>query len=108
MLTRFGGRRVVIVVEPRLLSETLARAVQRPDVDVTIGLEPPTADKEPFDIAVVMGDEPEGLHADVIVRVPGAETDCEGSITTAEGTEPAALGTLAGFLQALDRFLGCL
>ena len=102
-----GGRRVVIVVEPRLLSETLARAVQQHDVDVTIGLDPPVADEERFDIAVVSGEVPAGLHADVVVRVPDDSDEDGGSITTAHGTEPAALGTLAGFLKALDRFLGC-
>jgi hypothetical protein len=107
VLTRLGGRRVVIVVEPRLLSETLARALQRPDVEVSIGLEPPVAGEERFDVAVVMGDVPPGVNADVVVRVPEGDGE-EGSITTPQGTEPAALGTLPGFLKALERFLSCL
>ena len=72
---RLGGRRVVIVVEPRLLSETLARALERSDADVTIGLDPPIEDDERFDIAIVTGDVPPDLHADVVVRVPDGEAD---------------------------------
>ena len=96
-------RRVAISVQPRLLADTLRRALERPDVDVVVvGHEDPLA----VDIAIITGDLPDRVTADVVVRIPDAAQAGKGSITTPSGRESAVLNDLAAVLEALDRFLG--
>ena len=100
-------RRVVIAVEPRLLADTLVRALERPDVHIVVTLDsaPDEAAVQPFDVAVVTDDLPAGVSADVVLRLSGTADMTDGSVTTVDGTQPAALGDLTGLLQTLNRFL---
>ena len=100
-------RRVVIAVEPRLLADTLVRALERPDVHVVVTLDPPSTEipAQAFDVAVVTDDLPVGVSAEVVLRLSGAAGMADGSVTTVEGTQPAALGDLIGLLETLNRFL---
>ena len=100
-------RRVVIAVEPRLLADTLVRALERPDVHIVVTLDPAPdeAAVQPFDVAVVTDDLPAGVRADVVLRLSGTADMTDGSVTTVDGTQPAALGDLTGLLQTLNRFL---
>ena len=102
-----GTRRVVIAVEPRLLADTLVRALERSDVHIVVTLDSPPAEPpaEPYDVAVVMDRLPQGISADVILRLAGTEGMTEGSVTTVDGTEAAALRDLTGLLETLNRFL---
>ena len=93
----------MIAVRPRLLSDTLVRALTRPDLDVV--LEPDAAAGGLYDVAVVMGDMPHGISADVVIRLPEDSESQSGSITTMSGTEPASVVDLAGLLETLNRFL---
>lgn len=99
-----AGRRVVIIVEPRLLADTLSRAVARGPVDVVIAIEG-AAVEGPFDLAVVRGEVPAWLTAHTVIRLPETERGVAGSITTPRGTQPAIFGDLTALLQALDRQL---
>ena len=100
------ARRVVIAVEPRLLADTLMRALERPDVHIVVTLDPPSEPAErPFDVAVVMDELPVGVSAEVVLRLAGTAGMTEGSVTTVEGTEAAALRDLTGLLETLNRFL---
>jgi hypothetical protein len=100
-------RRVMIAVEPRLLADTLVRALQTPDVDVVVTLDSPMVETpaQPYDVAIVMDRLPTGVRADVVLRLAGAAGMTEGSVTTVEGTEAAALRDLSGLLETLNRFL---
>ena len=102
-----GVRRVVIAVEPRLLADTIGRTIQRSDLHVVINLDSASAPahQEPFDVAVIMDELPAGVTADVVVRLGPTAEMAEGSVTTPEGTEPAAVRDLAGLLETLNRFL---
>lgn len=100
-----GTRRVVIVVEPRLLADTLARALHGSDIEVTLSLATSPGESETFDVAVVKGAVGQEITADVIVRLPDPEAAEVGSITTADGTEPAVLNDLASLLETLNRFI---
>lgn len=102
-----GARRVVIAVEPRLLADALMRALDSPDLHVVVTLDPPPAETsaQPFDVAVVTDDLPAGITADVVLRLSGTAGMTQGSVTTVEGTHPAALRDLAGLLETLNRFL---
>jgi hypothetical protein len=104
MPATLGQRRVLIAVEPRLLADTLAKAVQTPDVDVVIDLTPP-ANEDRFDVAVVMTGLPPGAEADVVVCVAAPRLD-DSSVTQTTGTQPAAVGDLTTLLETLHRFLG--
>lgn len=97
------GARVAIVVEPRLLAETLHRALRRPELDVVIYLDHVGPD-DAFDAAVVLGSAPEGMRADVVVTLPDGLG--EGSITTADGTQTVLLGDLAAVVETLHTLLG--
>lgn len=105
MVTTVARRRIAILVEPRLLAETLLLALRRRDVEVVIELDVPPGDQRVFDVAVVTDGVPPGTAADVVIRLPRANAGDAGSVTTAEGTEPAALGDLAALLETLDRYL---
>jgi hypothetical protein len=98
-------RRVIIAVQPRLLADTLARALGLDDVDVVIGLEPATPGEADFDLAVVMGDLPPGVHADIVIQLPSDEGSAAGSVTTSEGTQPALFADLAAVLETLNHYL---
>jgi hypothetical protein len=99
----------VIAVEPRLLADTLVRALERSDVEVVVNLDANTGPEESpgdtFDVAVIMDELPTGVRADVVVRLAGTADMAEGSVTTVEGTEAAALRDLTGLLETLNRFL---
>ena len=97
-------RRVLVAVRPRLLAETLARALATADVDIV--LDAPTGDLDDhFDVAVVLGSLPADTTADVIVCLPTSPDAIEGSVTTASGTQPAPVGDLPGLLETLHRLL---
>ena len=97
--------RLAIAVHPRLLADTLARAVRRPFVDVIVALdqEVPTGH---FDVAVVTGRAPDGLTADAVIRL--AEDPGAASPTPVGGGESAVLVVrdLGALLEILDRVLG--
>ena len=97
------GPRVIIAVQPRLLADTLRRAVINAGADVVIDVDAQT--KVHADVAVVMGETPAHIDADTVIRLPATEDSQTGSITTAKGTEPAALADLAALLQTLNHFL---
>lgn len=101
------ARRVVIAVEPRLLADTLMRALESPDLHIVVTLDPPPADDatQLFDVAVVMDELPAGVSAGVVLRLCGTAGMSEGSVTTVDGTQPAALRDLSGLLETLNRFL---
>lgn len=100
-------RRVLVSVEPRLLADTLMRALESPQVHVEVHLAAMAASERPqldmFDVAVVMDELPAGVHADVVVRLTGAGELADGSVTTLRGTEAAPVGELPGLLKTLDR-----
>ncbi len=102
MSVAVGARRVLVAVQPRLLADTIARAIAAPDVDVIIDLA--SAEGGHFDVAVVSGDRNKDVPADAVVRLP-TDGAAEGSITTPSGTEPAAVGDLPRLLEALHRLL---
>lgn len=97
----------MIAVEPRLLADTLARALASSDLQLVIDLDstPTPPEPEMFDVAVITDKLPAGVRADVVVRLGRSPGMAEGSVTTAQGTEPAALRDLPGLLETLDRFL---
>ena len=64
---------MVVAVEPRLLGDTLARALERSGIDVVIHLDSGavTASASVFDLALTTGVSlPDGVDADVIVHLP--------------------------------------
>ena len=93
----------MIAVHPRLLSDTWVRALTRPDLDVV--LEPDAGVTARYDVAVVMGELPDGVSADVVIRLPEGPKAQAASITTMGDTEPASILDLAGLLETLNRFL---
>ena len=97
------ARRVIIAVRPRLLEDTLVRALARPDIEVVV--QPDVSTGSQYDVAVVMDDLPDGVTAQVVIRLPQDTAAEQGSITPPRGTEPASVVDLAGLLQALDDFL---
>lgn len=97
------ARKVIIAVRPRLLEDTLVRALAGPDIEVFVQSDSATGSQ--YDIAVVMDDLPDGVTAQVVVRLPEDAAVEQGSITTPRGTQPASMVDLAGLLQALDDFL---
>ena len=98
-----GRRRVVVAVEPRLLADALARALERTDVDVVIHLDSRdvhvgTAE---FDLALVSGDTlPDGVGADVVVYLPDGVTG--DAVVQRQGDRRTAR---VGGLAALDRLI---
>lgn len=98
-----GTRRIMVAVNPRLLADTLVRALARPDVEVVLDPEDDRAGT--YDLAVVSSALPPAITAEVVVTLPDPAAGTQGSITTVEGTEPAVLGDLASLLEALNRFL---
>lgn len=104
METSVVGRRVLIAVQPRLLSDVLGRAVVDAGADLVVEVSAPGAQVH-ADVAVVMGDLPAHVEAATVIRLPATEDSQTGSVTTACGTEPAALADLATLLQTLNHFL---
>lgn len=93
---------MAIAVAPRLLADTLARALRLPDIEVVVVLGQPLLTGH-FDAAIVMGSGAEHVGADVTVTLPtGGQI---GSITTVSGTEPAALDDLDAVVDTLQRLL---
>lgn len=86
-----------------MLADTLQRSFARPDLEVVIAVDsgPPIS----ADVAVVTGDLPAGVVAEIVVRIPDPTGLAEGSITTSSGREPAVLGDLTAVVEALDRLL---
>lgn len=104
---RSARHRVAIAVPPRLLGETLSRALTRDALDIVV-VDSPEQLSAHYDIVVVCGpDEPAGVTADVIVHLPeyppraGVESD--GSITTVHGRELVDLRQVADISSAIKR-----
>ena len=93
----------MIAVHPRLLSDTLVLALTQPDVDVVLG--PGASPEAPYDLAVVMGELPHGVSADVVIHLPEDPGAQQASITTMGGTEATSVVGLASLLETLNRFL---
>lgn len=100
-----AGPRVVIAVQPRLLADSLARALRSDGVDVVVWLD--TQDDRLFDMAIIMDSTPQPPDAPVVVRLPSADdATAEGSVTTVDGTQAALLDDLRGLIDTIHRFLG--
>lgn len=99
-----AATRVLIAIEPRLLSDVLIRVLDGPNVEIVVDT-PAGQQPRHFDLAVVSAGAGTDLNANVVVRLPAIEGG-EGSITTPSGTQPAVLGDLARLLEALNRFVG--
>jgi hypothetical protein len=64
-------RRMVISVQPRLLCDALSRVLARDGVEIVVRLEPGGAsDGSRYDVAIVSGELPSDIAADVVIRVP--------------------------------------
>ncbi len=109
-----GGRhRLAIAVVPRLLGETLSRALARDDLDIVVIDEAGEISAD-VDIVLVSADvEARGIGAGTILRLPDPEaadsgdgsTAGLGSVTTVGGSRPADLRQLTGITRMIDRLM---
>lgn len=107
-MARTGAtKRLLIAVEPRLLADTLARALGG-DYDVLVAdlatwrTDPATA--QHFDAAILTDEPlPDGASADRILVLAAPSPSPEvGVLRTVHGERPVAVGGLAALLDALD------
>ena len=98
-------RRVALAVSPRLLSDTLSRALARhKDIEVVV-CDPADVDAGGFDVILVGGTDVEVEMAEpvVVIRLPDADESGIGSVTTERGRQRVPLADVAGVLEVLER-----
>ena len=107
-MTRHGAtKRLLIAVEPRLLADTLARALGG-DYDVLVAdtatWHADLATEQHFDAAIVTGEPlPAGVSVDrVLVLAAPSPSPEVGVLRTAAGERTVAIGGLAALVAALD------
>ena len=94
------NRRVVIVVRPRLLAETIGRTIARDDVDIVFAGDDSLAVEA--DVAIVTDTLPAGVVADVVVRLPEAPSPSQ---TPPSRRESSGVGDLAALVESVHRAL---
>jgi hypothetical protein len=96
---------VLIALAPRLLSDLVARAIDRPDIDVVIDSRGgPAHVEERFLVAVVSEGAPDDITADTIIRLPSGEGNVGmGSLVTAEGEEAIVIDDLDALAAIIGR-----
>lgn len=97
-------RRIIIAVKPRLLADTLLRALERTGVRIVISVDG-TSTQRHYDVAVVMESLPRGVSADAVITLPADGGPGEASVTTAEGTAAAGIADLPALVDTLDHYL---
>lgn len=101
-----GGRRVLLSVSPRILSDALAEVLDAAGVTEVVVVEPGRAAGGDFDAAIVTeGADPAG--ASVVIRLP-AETGTTVTVRTAagDGEEVIDLRVAGGIIDLLDQRIG--
>ena len=98
-------RRVVIAVSPRLLGDTLARALDRDELGIVVVTE---AGSETFrghaDVLIVSDAEPADLGADVVIHLP--EGNDMAVVDAPSGSEQVPIRDLAALLTTVQRYTG--
>ena len=92
--------RVVIAVQPRLLADTLRRRLASSEFDVVIVLD--SSHAITADVAIIMGELPAGVTADVVVRLLSDDD----SRPMPSGTEVTAVSDLAVLVETIHQLLG--
>lgn len=102
-----GARvRVVVAVRPPMLAEVLSKVLGRPDLEVVVYPERKLRRTPHFDVAVVTGALPEGLAADIVIRLPEDTGPTGlGAVETSEGGEVVRLRGLPDLVELLDSVL---
>jgi hypothetical protein len=98
-------RRVVIAVSPRLLGDTLSRALDRDELEIVVVTE---KGSESFrghaDVLIVSEPEPAGLAAEVVIHLPqGSELAV---VDAPRGSERVPIHDLAALLATVQRYTG--
>jgi hypothetical protein len=108
MARRRVSQRLLVAVEPRLLSETLARALGA-DYEVLVA-DPATwreldASDTHFDVAIVTNDRlPDGVSVDRLLVLPSPSPSPDvGVLRTPGGSRTVPVDGLAAIAAALDR-----
>lgn len=98
--------RVVVAVSPPMLADVLSKVLGRPDLDVVVHPERRGGRTRRFDLAVVTGDLPEGLAADIVIRLPEDTGPTGlGAVETPEGGGVVRLRGLPDLVDLLDSVL---
>lgn len=106
-MTRRASQRLLVAVEPRLLSDTLARALSG-DYEV-LAADPATwhdddASSGHFDVAIVTSEAlPPGVSVDRLLVLPAPSPSPDvGVLRTAAGSRQVSVGGLAAIAAALQ------
>lgn len=107
MIRHGATKRLLIAVEPRLLADTLARALDT-DYEVLVAdpatWQPGSASVQRFDVAITTTEElPEWASVDRLLVLPAPSPSPElGVLRTVAGDRPVAVGGLDAIVAALD------
>jgi len=98
-------RRVVIAVSPRLLGDTLSRALDRDELEIVVMTE---KGSESFrghaDVLIVSDAEPADLGAEVVIHLPqGSDVAV---VDAPKGSEQVPIRDLAALLTTVQRYTG--
>jgi hypothetical protein len=97
--------RVVIAVSPRLLGDTLSRALDRDELEIMVVTEGvPESFRGHADVLIVSDAAPADLSADVVIHLP--EGNDVAVVTAPSGSEQVPIDDLSALIAAVQRYTG--